>query len=93
MDELTITFDNPIVFGKGNDAKEFSEITLREPTAGELEKAMKQGSAMSVGIELIRLVANVPRGVVEKMGAKDFTEASDFLAHFSDSVQKTDELS
>lgn len=93
MSELVITFENPIVIGKGEAEKEFTEITLREPTAGELEKAMKAGSSMSIGIELIRLVANVPRGVVEKMGAKDFTEASNFLAHFSDSSQKTDELS
>lgn len=82
-EELTIQLRKPITIGKGDAEKEFTEITLCEPTAGQMEMAMKAGQDLTMTIELIRLVANVPRQVVAQMGMRDLMEAGDFLAGFS----------
>lgn len=93
QDELTITLRKPVTIGEGDKAVEYTEITLVEPTAGQIEQATKAGSEMGVGIELIRLVAKVPRKVVEQMGVRDLTEANSFLAHFSEDSPATGETS
>lgn len=77
--EKTITLRKPVSIGD----VQFTELKLREPTAGELAKAA--GAANNVGavIELISAVAKVPRKVAEDLAQRDFREADDFFAQFS----------
>ena len=79
MDEITIQLRKPVALGDIT----YSTLDLKEPTAGQLEKAASSSSS-SVGmvINLISTVAVVPRKVVEGLCQRDFKEASDFLEAF-----------
>lgn len=79
LDEMTMTLRKPVVLG----SVEYSTLDLREPTAGELSKASKAGGNVDIAINLISLIAKVPRGAVEKLSQRDFQEASDFLGSFT----------
>ena len=80
-DQKTIVFKNPIVV----DAGTFEQITLREPTAGELERATKGNrEGVTVTIDLIAMVAGVPRLVAEKLPARKFSEAARFIEGFTE---------
>ncbi len=75
----------PVVIGKGEDALTYAELELREPTAGELEKATTTSTSdIGMSITLISLVAGVPRVVVEKIGQRDLKEANEYLAGFTE---------
>lgn len=78
-EEKTITLRRPVKLGD----VEYTSLTLREPTAGDLEKAAKADNNMGVVINLISLVAKVPRAVVERLSQRDLREANDFLEQFS----------
>lgn len=86
-DQLTITFSKPISLGKGDDAQVYDKVDLREPTAGELEKASRADTSIGVAISLISLIGKIPRGVVEQMGQRDLAQANTFLSGFSDGGQ------
>jgi hypothetical protein len=88
-DEKTITLRKPVKLGD----IEYTKLDLREPTAGELEKATKAANQMGVVINLIQLVAQVPRRVVEGLCQRDLKDASDFLEAFSSEDQITGETS
>ncbi|PNG56532.1 MULTISPECIES: phage tail assembly protein [unclassified Variovorax] len=77
--EKTINLRKPVKLGD----LEYSTLELREPTAGELEKAANATTNMGVVINLISLVAKVPRKVVESLCQRDLKEAGDFLDGFS----------
>jgi hypothetical protein len=78
--EKTITLRKPVKLGEMT----YETLDLREPTAGELEKASTASTNMGVVINLISLVAKVPRTVVEKLGQRDLKEAGDFLESFNE---------
>lgn len=78
--EKTITLRKPVVLGDVT----YGELALREPTAGELEKASSATTQIGVVINLIQLVAKVPRTVVEKLGQRDLKDASAFLESFTE---------
>ena len=80
----TIQLRKPIIIGKEGAAITYSEITLREPVSGELEKAQLASTPVGSNITLIAIVAKIPRTVAEKLCQRDLREASDFLASFSD---------
>lgn len=89
-EEKILTLRKPVVLGKGEDALTYDKLTLREPTAGELEKATGNATSnVSISITLIHLVAGVPRGVVEKIGQRDLKEASDYLGGFTEDGPET----
>ncbi len=69
----------------------YDALELREPTAGELEKAAQATTNFGVVINLISVVAKVPRKVVESLCQRDFKEAGSFLDSFSKGDQKTGE--
>jgi hypothetical protein len=88
-DEKTITLRKPVKLGE----IEYTKLDLREPTAGELEKASNATSNIGVVITLIHLVAQVPRRVVEGLSQRDLKEAGDFLDVFSKAAPTTGETS
>ncbi len=93
VDEKTIKLRKCISLGSGDKAVSYDHLDLREPTAGELAKAMKSGADIDAVISLISIVAQVPRGAVEKLCQRDLEEASDFLSSFSAAAPTTGETS
>lgn len=86
-EEITITLAKPVVIGKGDNAITYDEITLREPTAGEMEKASRADTSVGAAITLISLIAVIPRGAVEKFSKRDLVAANKYLEGFSDAGQ------
>lgn len=80
LEELTVTLRKPVTIGE----IVYSELKLQEPTAAQLEKAASSTTAVGMVINLISAVAIVPRTVVERLGQRDFQEASDFLESFNE---------
>lgn len=76
-EELTITLRKPIDFGGAS----YTEIKLREPTAGEWEKWDKL-TGVEADIMAISVVSGTPKQVVAKVGARDLLAASRFIATF-----------
>ncbi|WP_338523367.1 phage tail assembly protein [Pseudomonas batumici] len=86
-EEITITLVKSVVIGKGDTAVPYDEIKLREPTAGEMEKASRADTSVGSAITLISLVAGIPRGVVEKFSKRDLVAANKFLEGFTEAGQ------
>jgi len=78
---------DPIVLGAGEKALAFAEFALREPTAGELEKAARSDTSVGTIITLISLIAAVPRSVCEKIPQTELKEADSFFASFDRASQ------
>lgn len=87
-DEITITLSKAVTIGKAENAITYEEIKLREPTAGEMEKAARADTAIGSAITLISLVAAVPRSTVEKFSKRDLVAANKFLEGFTDAGQQ-----
>ena len=83
-DEKILKLRKPVTIGSGEGAMTYDSLTLREPTAGELDKAMAASTNIGIGIMLIHLVAAVPKVAVEKLCQRDFTEANEYLRGFTD---------
>lgn len=83
QDEIVIEFAKPIQLGKGEDALTFDKVTLREPLAGELEKASRADTSIGSVIDMISLISKVPRGVAERMTQRDLRKADLFFQGFS----------
>lgn len=88
-EETTIPLVKPVTIGKGDGAIEYTELKLREPAAGELEKAAASTTGIGSQITLISLVSKVPRSAIEKLCQRDLTTASRFLNSFTDGGQTT----
>ncbi|RON52928.1 hypothetical protein BK666_02190 [Pseudomonas frederiksbergensis] len=86
-EETTITLVKPVVIGKGDSAITYSELKLREPNAGEIEKATRADTSVGAAITLISLIAAIPRGAVEKLCKRDLVAANNFLEAFTDAGQ------
>jgi hypothetical protein len=84
-DTMTLTLRKPIVFGPNT----YDKIELREPTAGEMQKAT--GDGVESNIRLIALITGIDRPAIERMGARDFHEAVKFLAGFTNPGPETGE--
>jgi phage FluMu protein gp41 len=93
MDEMNeteiITLHKPVKVGEMT----YDTLTLREPTAGQLEKASQATTQIGVAISLIALVAKVPRAVIERLCQRDLKTISDFLGRFSDDAPETSAMS
>ncbi|SIT50438.1 conserved hypothetical protein [Paraburkholderia piptadeniae] len=86
-DQKIITLDNPIKVGD----IEVTSLTLREPTAGELERATLKDRPISVTLDLLAMVAGVPRSIVEKLPSRKLKEASQFISGFTEDGPSTGE--
>ncbi|WP_454843315.1 phage tail assembly protein [Pseudomonas gorinensis] len=86
-DEITITLSKPVIIGKAENAVTYEEVRLREPTAGEMEKAARADTMIGSAITLISLVGAIPRSVVEKFSKRDLVAANKFLEGFTEAGQ------
>lgn len=76
-DEIVITLRKPIE----HNGETISELTLREPTAGEMEEWDKL-SGIAADRKAIAIMAGLPEGFVRKLPARDFNKAARFIASF-----------
>jgi Phage tail assembly chaperone proteins, E, or 41 or 14 len=83
-EEKVITLRHPLTLGKGPDALTYTELKLREPRGGELEKATREDTNVGVSLTLISLISGIPRRAVEDIAQRDLREASDYLGGFTD---------
>lgn len=83
-EEKTIKLRKPVKLGSGETEVVYDSLALREPTAGELDRAMSASNNIGIGITLIHLISGIPRGAVEKLSQRDFTEANEYLGGFTD---------
>lgn len=77
-EEKILTLRKPVKLGE----ETYTALTLREPSAGELRRASDSGDGMALMINLLSFVAGVPHQVIERIGVRDFTEASTFVGGF-----------
>ena len=75
----TLTLIKPIKLGD----QEITEITLVEPTAGQIETALKEPSQTTANIVLIAAIAKISAGQVRAMGLRDFNACVSFLEGFT----------
>lgn len=87
-DEITITLSKPVIIGKDATAQTYEELKLREPTAGEMEKAARADTNIGTVITLVSLIAVIPRGVVEKITRRDLMAADKFFQTFTAAGQQ-----
>jgi hypothetical protein len=77
-DELVITLRKPIEFG----GETYTELTLREPTAGEYEQVDNVKGPTATDIIMVSLVSGVPKQVIAKVGMRDLNKAAKYLGSF-----------
>ncbi|MFP3428736.1 phage tail assembly protein [Paraburkholderia sp. SIMBA_061] len=78
----TIVLRKPLKHGKGDAETLISEITLREPTAGDYESAEQAAGAYGTSIALIALLSGVPVDVIDQMYGSQIDDAEDFISSF-----------
>ncbi|WP_322069966.1 phage tail assembly protein [Paraburkholderia bannensis] len=78
----TIELRKPLTYGKEDALATVSQITLREPLAGDYEKAEQAASVYGTSIALIALLSGVPVDVIDQMYGSQIDEAEDFIASF-----------
>lgn len=85
--EWTLQLRKPIETPKGP----VGYLELREPTIGEVEKAArvgaKDGNILGT-LSLIQMMTGIDRPFLEKLSARDFNDASDYLVFFIEGSQK-----
>lgn len=84
--EWTVTLATPVV----NKGGTFSELKLREPTMGELVKAMgelgampSQQSQVKMQVSIVTIVSGLDRAVVEAMPWPVVVGAAEWLMSFT----------
>ncbi|MBU9359555.1 phage tail assembly protein [Burkholderia multivorans] len=87
-DTKTIILRKPLTYGKGADEKVVTEISLREPLAGEYEEAERSGGVFGTPIALIAILSGVPVDVIDEMYGSQIDEAEDFIASFGHAVAR-----
>lgn len=88
QDELTLPLRKPLATAKGD----VSELKLREPTAGELDKftrAIAKDGSVAATLLLISLIAGIDKPFLERLGTRDFQAASDYLSSFMNASPET----
>ncbi|MGC4059941.1 MAG: phage tail assembly protein [Aquabacterium sp.] len=85
--EKTIDLLSPITIGRGEAAVDYATLTLREPTAGQLRKAMREPDDIGVLMSLVQQTASVPTRVVEQLSQRDLGECQRFFLQFSSDTQ------
>ena len=89
QDEETITLVKPVTVKAGAAERTVSELKLREPTAGELEKAVRADTSIGVTINLIVEQTGESRKLIEKLCRRDLQAASDFFERVSSDGAET----
>lgn len=76
-DEMVVTLRKPVSLG----SETYTEVRLREPTAGELLQWDKLAGT-EADIVAISIVSGIPRPAVEKIGARDLIACARYIAAF-----------
>ncbi len=86
-DELELALRKPIKLAD----REISSITLREPTAFEIEQVSKKAETNGAAANtlLVALVSGLTPGEIGKMGISDLNKALAFLKGFINAGQET----
>src|SRR6266702_801446 len=63
----TIVLRKPLKHGKDDAETVVSEITIREPLAGDYEKAEQSSGVYGTSVALIALLSSVPVDVIDQM--------------------------
>ena len=79
---LSITLRRPVKIGD----VEYAVMTLREPTAGEMEQVDGE-SGWAKKVAMIALVSGIPAKLLEEVGVRDIDLATAYLARFSEIEQ------
>jgi len=88
QDTKTITLRKPITVGE----QTVTEITFREPTAEEIGRAQDKATNNTFAtINLVAIVGGVSRAVAGKLSQRDFMEAANYLALFTEDSPQTGE--
>jgi len=87
-EEVTLELIKPVSIGKGEGAVQYTEIKLREPNAGELEKAARADTNIGSLITMISLISAIPRSAVEKFSRADIQAAEALLGSFTGGGQQ-----
>jgi hypothetical protein len=72
----TITLLKPVTF----EGKTYESLDLKEPTAGQMEKAEKLSEKYGFTVVLVAEVSGVPIGAVDLMGQRDTEAAEEYLS-------------
>jgi hypothetical protein len=83
---MTLALATPVELG----GTTYSELKLREPTVGEMEKALQAGPNIAGNIFLVSTIGGLPEAAVRKMGQGDFMRAVNFFERVSASIQALD---
>lgn len=83
LESHTIVLDRPLVLGSGDAAVTFHELSLREPTMGELRAARRAGDDLDMLACLIQQVCSIPMAVVDRLPQRVVGEAGAFFGQFS----------
>lgn len=89
LDEKIITLRKPLSIGSGENRQEYTDLKLREPTAGELEAASRADTGIGTVINLLHQITRIPRKALEGMSQRDLKECGDFLESFNDEPPQT----
>jgi hypothetical protein len=84
-EEKVITLRKPLVLGTGEGAVTHTELTLREPTAGEIAKAqIGAPTDTDITLNLLSLVAKIPRKAADQLCQRDLRTVAGFFGQTSD---------
>lgn len=71
-------------------ASEITGLTLRMPTIGESEEAMKKyGSTTGASIMLLSTITGITETAIRRMASGDFLRATDFFDAVTTSIRRT----
>ncbi|MBV8970919.1 MAG: phage tail assembly protein [Sphingomonadaceae bacterium] len=87
-DTLTIVLRKPV----DHAGQVYDRIELREPTAAELVQ-MSRVNGTEGDIFALSLIGGVPKGAIEKIGARDLLTGARFLGGFLLDVPKAGDVS
>lgn len=87
QDTITITLPQPINVG----SVQFTEITLTEPTMGQMRKAGEGKSQLDQLALLIQHNAKVPAQVVDQLPKRVVDECAGFFGHFTSASPTTED--
>jgi hypothetical protein len=87
-DEKTITLLKPIRIGRAENAVVYDTLNLKEPTAGQLRKALLIEDDIGTLMSLIHQTAAVPMQVVESLSQRDLGDCQSFFLQFSSATPR-----
>lgn len=78
-ESFTMRLRKPIELDNG---KTIEELTIKDPTAEQLQKADKNDGGFALTLRTIGFVSGQPIGVINRMKSRDLTAASAVLSFF-----------